>query len=50
VWLFHEPFDAARALGFALIWTALAIFSVESLLWLRARARDARARATAPDA
>jgi chloramphenicol-sensitive protein RarD len=50
VWLFHEPFDAARALGFALIWTALAIFSVESLLWLRARARDARVLAAVSDA
>jgi chloramphenicol-sensitive protein RarD len=50
VWLFHEPFDAARGLGFALIWAALAIFSLESLLWLRARARDARSRAATPDA
>lgn len=42
VWLFHEPFDTARAVGFSLIWTALAIFSVESLLWWRARARTVR--------
>ena len=42
VWLFHEPFDAARAVGFVLIWSALAIFSLESLLWLRAKARAVR--------
>jgi chloramphenicol-sensitive protein RarD len=45
VWLFREPFDAARGLGFALIWAALAIFSLESLLWLRSRARAVRENA-----
>lgn len=42
VWLFNEPFDAARGFGFALIWAALAIFSLESLLWLRTKARAMR--------
>lgn len=32
VWLFHEPFDAERLIGFALIWTALALFAAEGLL------------------
>ncbi|WP_342620272.1 EamA family transporter RarD [Rhodoferax sp. GW822-FHT02A01] len=29
VWLFHEPFQSARFVGFLLIWTALVIYSVE---------------------
>jgi chloramphenicol-sensitive protein RarD len=29
VWLYHEPLQASRLLGFALIWTALLIYSVE---------------------
>lgn len=39
--LFHEPFGAARAFGFALIWLALAIYAGEGLL----RARRERSRA-----
>lgn len=39
VWLYHEPFDGARATGFALIWVALIIFSAESLWWLRRAGR-----------
>lgn len=31
VWLYHEPF-AERALGYALIWVALALFSLEGLV------------------
>jgi chloramphenicol-sensitive protein RarD len=31
LWLYHEPFDQARLLGFALIWSALAVYSVEGL-------------------
>jgi chloramphenicol-sensitive protein RarD len=31
VWLFHEPFGAARQLAFGLIWAALAIFTGEAL-------------------
>jgi chloramphenicol-sensitive protein RarD len=29
--VYHEPFDRVRWLGFTLIWTALAIYSIESL-------------------
>lgn len=38
VWLYREPFDAGKALGFAAIWIALAIYSVEGLwrTWRRA--------------
>jgi len=35
LWLFHEPFSAARLFGFALIWLALALYSAES--WWRSR-------------
>jgi chloramphenicol-sensitive protein RarD len=37
VWVFHEPFDGARLVGFAFIWTALAIVSADALglRWLR---------------
>ena len=35
VWLFHEPLQASRLLGFALIWTALLIYSLEG--WLHSR-------------
>jgi chloramphenicol-sensitive protein RarD len=31
IWLFHEVFDGARALGFGFIWAALGIYSVEGL-------------------
>lgn len=31
VWLFHEPFGPARMIGFVIIWSALAIYSLESL-------------------
>ncbi len=40
VWLYHEPLSAARLAGFALIWAALAVYSMEGL-W---RARLTRAR------
>jgi chloramphenicol-sensitive protein RarD len=32
VWLFHEPFDAARLAGFALIWAGLALYAGEGLV------------------
>ncbi len=38
VWLYHEPFSASRGLGFALIWTALVVYSAEGL-WLMRRRR-----------
>ncbi|KAF7598683.1 MAG: protein RarD [Candidatus Dactylopiibacterium carminicum] len=31
VWLWHEPFDNARLIGFALIWAALLFYTLESL-------------------
>lgn len=37
VFLYHEPFDPARALGFVLIWSGLVVYSGEGL-WQRARA------------
>lgn len=31
VWLYREPFEPGKALGFAAIWVALAIYSIEGL-------------------
>lgn len=31
VWLYHEPFGGARLAGFAVIWGALAVYSLEGL-------------------
>ncbi len=36
VWLFHEAFDSDRMVGFAMIWTALALYAGEGLLRSRA--------------
>lgn len=30
VWLYHEPFGSARLIGFALIWTGLLVYSIDS--------------------
>jgi chloramphenicol-sensitive protein RarD len=38
IWLYHEPFGQARAIGFALIWGALAVYSLEGL-WQGWRAK-----------
>jgi chloramphenicol-sensitive protein RarD len=35
--VFHEPFQAARALGFVLIWAALVLYSAEGLWMSRQR-------------
>ena len=35
IWLFHEPFDARRGLGFVLIWAGLLLYSAES--WRQVR-------------
>ena len=32
IWMFHEPFGAARMVGFVIIWSALALYSAEGLL------------------
>ena len=29
VWMFHEPFESARLVGFVLIWAALVVYSLE---------------------
>jgi chloramphenicol-sensitive protein RarD len=42
VWLYHEPFGGARMAGFALIWGALAVYSLESV-WRAWSAPAARA-------
>jgi chloramphenicol-sensitive protein RarD len=31
VWLYHEPFGGMRLIGFALIWSALAVYSLEGM-------------------
>ena len=36
VFVYHEPFSSDRAVGFVLIWAALALYSAESLrVWRR---------------
>ncbi len=35
VWLYHEPFSGARLAGFAMIWGALLVYSVESIWHVR---------------
>jgi chloramphenicol-sensitive protein RarD len=37
IWVFHETFQTNRMLGFVLIWTALVIYSADSLWRLRRR-------------
>jgi chloramphenicol-sensitive protein RarD len=39
--LYHEPFDAHKATGFALVWAGIALFIGEGLLRMRARAAAA---------
>lgn len=39
IWVFHEPFDADRLVGFACIWAGLALYSADALGLARARAR-----------
>lgn len=41
VWLYQEPFGGARLAGFALIWSALAVYSLEGL-WQTWKARQSR--------
>lgn len=40
VWLYHEPFSAARLIGFVIIWSALAVYSLEGL-WQALRQKSA---------
>ena len=44
VFFFHEPFEPARRIGFALIWTALALYAGEGV-WQAHRVARQRARA-----
>lgn len=39
VWLYGEPFEPARAIGFYLIWAALVIYSAESVWVMRLRSK-----------
>jgi chloramphenicol-sensitive protein RarD len=39
VWLWHEPFNQTKAIGYALIWLALLIYSGEALWASKARRR-----------
>ncbi len=41
VWVFHEPFDRAKLVGFAFIWAALALYSLDG--WRRSRMQVAPA-------
>jgi chloramphenicol-sensitive protein RarD len=45
VWLYREPFDSARLVGFAFIWAALAIYSAEG--WWVAQRRSGSALSAA---
>jgi chloramphenicol-sensitive protein RarD len=39
IWLYHEPFSSTRLAGFALIWSALAVYTLEGL-WQNWKARQ----------
>ncbi|SNS71446.1 chloramphenicol-sensitive protein RarD [Geodermatophilus saharensis] len=43
VFVFHEPMPPARLVGFAIVWAALAVFTVDSLRTARAAGRRAAA-------
>jgi chloramphenicol-sensitive protein RarD len=47
VLLFHEPMPPARLAGFALVWVALIIFTVDGLRGARAAAKGRTAAASA---
>src|SRR5207248_5843725 len=46
--VYHEHFGLARALGFALIWAALAIYAADGLWRVRSAPRLQRARSRRP--
>lgn len=48
VWIFHEPFDHVKLVGFALIWAALALVSADALGWRPGRAKARAALNPAP--
>jgi len=37
VWIFGEPFDQQRLIGFILIWVALVIYAIDGLLHSRTK-------------
>lgn len=47
VLIFHEPMPAPRLAGFALVWVALVIFTIDGIRGARANGRDQRAQRTA---
>ena len=47
VFVFHEPMPPARLVGFAIVWAALAVFTVDSLRSARAAGRRAAAERVA---
>jgi chloramphenicol-sensitive protein RarD len=47
LWLFKEPFSGARAVGFGLIWAALAVYSVEAWRYLKGNSAQANAGSAA---
>jgi len=48
VFVDHEPMPPARLAGFAVVWLALGVFTVDSLRTARGGARDRRAAAAVP--
>jgi chloramphenicol-sensitive protein RarD len=48
VWVFHEPFDGGRLVGFAFIWAGLAIVSANALRQMLSRPAAAPAPAAPP--
>lgn len=48
VWVYGEDFSITRVIGFSIIWFALAIYTSESLLWLRKRPAEAEAVVPVP--
>lgn len=44
VWLYGEPFEPTRAIGFYLIWAALVVYSAESVWLMRRRAPVAKSQ------
>ncbi len=44
IWLYHEPFERLKLAGYALIWAALLVYSLEAL-WQGSRTRRAARRA-----
>jgi chloramphenicol-sensitive protein RarD len=39
VWLYREPFDTGKAIGYVFIWIALAVFTLEGRWQTRGRDR-----------